>query len=259
MSGKVKYKILLDREWLYNKYIIEKLTIKELCDIVGCSPITIYYYLIKNKIGTQNQNDGFIYKKDIIEGCLLGDGNLTSQSELGKVYFRKNNLYEDHIIYTFSQLYDSLDLNKVKYITKRKGSYSSKGIYTFRTFSKIELLSLYNEWYPLSNNRKKIVPETIDITPNTLLHWFLDDGTSLYVKSTKKKSVIIKFATMSFNIDNQLMLCDKINSIYNLKTKPYRRCKIKNWYDIYITQSHTKDFYDIIGPPPVPSLAYKWK
>ena len=47
----------------------------------------------------------------------------------------------------------------------------------FDTASSVQLFNIWIDWYRRSNSKnKKIVPRNFDLTPNILLHWYLDDG-----------------------------------------------------------------------------------
>lgn len=66
------------------------------------------------------------------------------------------------------------------------------------------------------------------------------------------------FCSESFTKEDQQILCDKINEKFDLVA---RTVKVKGGtgWRISIPQSKSNEFFNIIGPPPVQSLAYKWK
>ena len=111
----------------------------------------------------------------------------------------------------------------------------------------------------------------MNFTPTVLLHWFLDDGYSYIVnrkyKNPKwnKRKVRVLFSTQSFQKEELELLAKKI--LDNLGLKVYVRFHRRNGkvlgtgYELELSEkkSNITLFYDIIGPPPVPSLAYKWK
>jgi len=122
-----------------------------------------------------------------------------------------------------------------------------------------DLKPLYKKWYPKSNDYKKVIPEDVDISPVSLLNWFMDDGTSYQRrKNSKTKQIVIVLCSECFTKKNQQMIVDKINKEYGLGFKVVAYSHGTRWR-IRLPQSQTSLFYEIIGPCPVPSMEYKWK
>jgi len=90
-----------------------------------------------------------------------------------------------------------------------------------------------------------------------LLHWFLDDGNS-YVRKRKTKQVCIVLCSESFSRIDQELMSEKIWDKFGIKCS-VRKCQSGTGYRIFVRQKYAGLFYDIIGPPVVSSLAYKWK
>jgi hypothetical protein len=265
-----KYPLLNNRDWLYDKYIIEKLSARKIASLLGCDDCTVSIWLKKHNIQPRSlsdrqtisrENEQFILNLSVINGSLLGDSGLrkhNKKSENSFAYLYKKNKYKDHIEYFANQILNNLvqDFHIKKQIQKLNGK--SYDLWYFKTGVYKELNTLYEIWYPERNNFKKVVPDSLEIDEVLLLHWFLDDGTSYHRRkeTSFKKQVDVRFCTDCFSLEQQNILCDKINYRFNLKAKT---TKYMNSHRIRIPQSKTGDFYDIIGPPPVPSLAYKWK
>ena len=68
----------------------------------------------------------------------------------------------------------------------------------------------------------------------------------------------IVFCSESFVKEDQEMLCERIAAKFPLTPK-LMKSQWGTGYRIGLPQSQTQEFFEIIGPPPVPSLAYKWK
>jgi len=297
-----KFKIVLppeanDRDWLYKKYWEEGLSLNEISVFLKIpEPIKnscrIRTALIKAGIKVRSKgeghlymrpDEGFVLKKDIIEGCLLGDGFFKVQnreSDDSFPGFMKKNTFKDHVEFVAKLLIPNRWRERIRKI-ENKETMTIQGrtyprrhkfMYYFQTLCHTELLPLYRQWYPKSNNYKKVIPESIDITPATLLHWFLDDGSSFHRKyyyddkgrhKYKTKQVIITFACQSFTEENLWSLCEKIKNKFNLKIRPsfHQRNGFAagTGMEVVIDPSQCGLFYEIIGPPPIKSLAYKWK
>jgi hypothetical protein len=122
-----------------------------------------------------------------------------------------------------------------------------------------ELSEIYNIWYPKNNNYIKVIPKDIEPTPEMLLHMFLDDGCAYHRrKESKIKQIKLTISSQSFTRDDQEMFCEKVNNIFNLKMRT-EATNSGTGYRIGLPQSKVNDFYNVIGPPPFESLAYKWK
>jgi len=266
-----KYSLLDNKKWLYEKYVQENLGTIDICKLAGAkSPNSVRQSLIKYSIPLRSigdglrsnrQDDGFIINKEVIEGCLLGDGFLykwNKKSDTSTPYFAKRNKYYDHVKYVSEILFgdkweDRIKENNEKSLDKRHV------VFTLRSLSNKRLQSYYKRWYPEWNDYKKVIPEDIEITPNLLLHWFLDDGNSYQRrKDSTVKQVIITLCSECFSEDNQQMIVDKVKDKFELKCK-LKKVNYGTGYQIVINQSQVPLFYDIIGLCPVPSMQYKWK
>jgi hypothetical protein len=226
-------------------------------------------------------DEGFVFKKDVIEGCLLGDGFFKIQnreSDDSSPAFAKKNTFKDHVEFVaklliperWKERVNKTENRKTMTIQGRTYSRRHKFMYYFQTLCHAKLLSLYRQWYPESNKYKKLIPESIDITPATLLHWFLDDGSAFERKyyyneqgrhEYKKKQIVITFSCQGFEEENLWMLCKKIESCFGLKMRPsfHQRNGFAagTGMEIVLNSPHAPFFYEIIGPPPVANLAYK--
>jgi hypothetical protein len=274
-----KYELLNDAEWLEQKYIVEKLSTIEIANIIGCkSCASVRKYLINHGIKVRTKSDGhtcnritdnFVLNQPVIEGCLLGDGFFklkNKYSEESNPSFGKTNIGFDHILYVANQIFTSDAKNRIfEYDNNNSGYANSKQVFTLRSLTHKELKPLCNKWYPVSNDYKKVIPEDIEISPELLLHWFMDDGRSYQRRKEhhRVKQICVEFACQSFNKDELQMLADKIYDKFSLKMTPtlhQRHGIIKGTgMDMFVPQSQVPLFYEIIGECPVPSMQYKWK
>ena len=266
-----KYPLLNDKQWLYKQYIEEKLSINAICKIVGAKTSnSVRQHLIKYSIPVRSvgdglrvnrESDGLIINREVIEGCLLGDGFLQKWNKNSKnsyPYFIKRNKYYDHIRYVSKILFEDKWRDRIKE-SDEKSLGKRHTVFTLRSLSNKKLQFYYERWYPEQNDHKKTIPKDIEVTSNLLLHWFLDDGNSYRRrKNSKIKQVIITFCSECFTKEEQQMISEKINNRYKLDCKVVPYSDGTGWR-IKLPQSKTSLFYNIIGPCPVPSMEYKFK
>lgn len=262
------YERLNDRDWLQEQYVAKGLSINEIADIVGVQTSnSVRQSLIRYDIPVRSISDGLTFGREednlvlnmpVLEGNLLGDASLGTynrKSELSYPYFHKKNKFQDHINFVAKKLFSKSWEKRVKpeWVKKYNRFY-----HTMRSLSHKELKPIYRDWYPESNNFKKLVPRNIELTPETLLHWFMDDGYSCYRKLKTKVSSYIGFCSESFSKEDNEFLIEQMKNNFNLSVT-LRKTKSGTGWRIHLWHESVLDFLEIIGPPPVASLAYKWK
>lgn len=283
--GQCIYKELNDKEWLYKKYFVDKLSTLQIAELVGAKePNSVGQALKRFGWSLRNHRDGIIrntedfviINKDFIDGSLLGDCSLgisNKNSDLTRPYLHKKNKYKDHLMWFAEQICPSshITIKEVTHSIKYKDVIKHHKLFTFRTQSSNKLLEFYKRWYPSNNNYKKIVPTDLILTPTMILNWFLDDGSSTWrdrdgeiCKSRnnasypqKTKQVIVSFCSESFTKEENEFLCNQIKN-FGINASVIKTSGGTGWR-ISIGQSSTNDFFNLIGECPVPSLAYKWK
>jgi hypothetical protein len=266
-----KYPLLNDKDWLQQKYEVEKCSTNVITELVGAKTAnSVRQALIRNGIEVRcisdgltcnRKDDGFILNEEVITGTLLGDAMMNiwnEKSEKSYPKFRKRNKFYDHVLCVANILCGIAGKERIK-----EEWHNTNGkwhqCFCFSTLSHKELKPYFNKWYPENNNFIKLVPRDIILTPTVLLHWFLDDGSAYWRrKESVIKQVVITMCSESFSKEDQEWLCNKMREKFNLK------CRVKPYSDgtgwrIEFPQSQAKLFYEIIGPSPVASLAYKWK
>lgn len=263
-----KYDELNDRAFLEQKYLVEKLSIRDISALVGCaSSASVRQALLRNGIPVRNISEGitcnrssvFVCNPDVIDGTLLGDANLTvwnNESDISLPYYKKKNKYLDHIMLAATAL---LGEAADEHVTSELDSRYELVYHTLRTKTQPSLKDFYLRWYPKENGFKKVIPNDVSISPTALLHWFLDDGSSYQRrKNSAKKQVVITLSTECFSLENQQMLVDKIEREYDISFSIYPTNSGVG-HRMVLPQKYSPEFYRIIGPPQPASLAYKWK
>lgn len=285
-----------DKNWLQKKYWEEGLSLTEIAEVLGLpNPkrnfSAVRYALIRNGIKVRSkgeghiylrQDEGFVFCKDVIEGCLLGDGCLKIENKASsdsRAAFCKKNIFQDHVELVARLMIPEKWKERIRTAPNKHCYFQGKEyiskhdfIHYFQTLTHDELTSLYREWYPASNGYKKLIPESIEITPATLLHWFLDDGSAFERKyyyndlgrhEYKRRQIALTFACQSFKEENLWMLCEKIKAKFGLKMTPtfHQRHGLfgGTGMEVVVATTHAHLFYEIIGAPPISSLSYKWK
>jgi len=252
-----------NKEWLYNKYINEKLSQTEIAKLCNVSRWTINDKLEKNNIQKRTISESVYIKRanhcnlsqeaiEWINGELLGDGCLTTTEKRGRksynvsALFRYGSKYKEYIEYIAKTL-DSFGIKQsgkiIEYYNKRQNTYC----YKYNSHSYKELFDIYKKWYP---NGKKIVPKDIELTPLTCRQWYIGDG-SLIQRGNRNIKPFIVLCTMGFLFEDVNRLISKLNNL-GLKATRYT----KN--TIYISAYSIKSFLNYIKKCPIDCYQYKW-
>jgi len=269
-----RYENLNDKNWLYQKYIIEKKSIREISKLCGCKTCnSVRQSLIRHDIPVRSISDGITCNRDddfclskealqVINGSLLGDGSLrkyNNESDRSYPCFYKKNKFRDHVEYVAKSLFPA---NFNKYFRTDTIFKFGKFLtyYGVRTYCQKCLLGLFKKWYPKSNDYKKVVPRCIKLTPLVLLNWFMDDGNSYRRKGYGRKSrqILITLCSESFIKEDQEWLRKQLLDKYDIHSRLGKE-KGGTGYRIMIHQTSANKFYNVIGPCPVSSMQYKWK
>lgn len=265
-----KYPLLNDKDWLHNKYVVDKLSTNQIALLAGAKTCNsarqalhragIPVRSISEGLIINNYGYGFILNEPVINGCLLGDGSLNKWNKENTfgTYFYKKNKYESHIRLVGDSIFGDknypIKSDRTKYTYKEKTEL--KTYYKISTGVQSELNQLYEKWYPKHKNFKKSIPLDLNLCNIALLHWFLDDGFSYILKDGRRTSIV--FCTERYSeIEVEFL----INLLYNnFGIKAYKR-KLGSKHRIVLSQNPEQVylFYDTIGKPPIPEMAYKWK
>jgi len=289
-SRSVKYGLLNDVEWLRKKYVDECLSTAEIARLAGAKTKgSVRQALIRSDIHVRNREevlallhregrcvsrkrsgkvaeDNFIENVSVITGSLLGDAALTKPNrESGNTlpYFIKRNKNFEHVRYVAGLLWYKPDEQITLYVQNSATRKKCCG-YCMRSLTHDFLIPWYKRWYPEWNEYEKVVPDDIVMNEIVLLHWFLDDGSTSFRTRNGKLTTQVRlcFNTQGFLKPNLDVLCELINDKFDLGARlaKDRLNKAGNaTWRINIPQSQVDKFFEIIGPPPVWPLSYKWK
>jgi len=181
--------------------------------------------------------------REIIDGLLLGDGNLHSPVGFQAVYHQDSSMSE--FIEYVSRIFSSNNYLAQTYTYTRFDKRTSK-IYTsfsLNSLYTIELQILYNAWY---NGGRKVIPTDISITPSLMTVWYLSDGS----KDSRCKNATI--ATESFTTQEVELLCSLVNNEIGINC--YRQSNNR----IRIPSRSFDKFINYLGECPVGCYSYKY-
>jgi len=126
------------------------------------------------------------------------------------------------------------------------GNYST--MYQFRLFSHPGI-EKYRNWY---STGKKVFPSDLELTPTSLKHYFVGDGT--FDETDHSVSICI-----SNERDNRGKIVNMFERAGFTDFEWYRISR-KEWKDeagVRFRKEGTENFFDYVGDPP-PGFAYKW-
>lgn len=167
-------------------------------------------------------------ERNIIIGCLLGDGHIGSNR------LTITNSNQEYIKYL---------QEKLGYLSSNLGKQSTTGKDSFKltTVTHSEIGELRN-WY--SSGSKKF-PKTLKLTPTICKHWYCGDG-SLGISGKKNRCI--------FTLTSQ---ADQIEYIRSWFLDVGFNCTFCDPGRIYISTNETEDFLEWMGKPP-DGMEYKW-
>ena len=183
------------------------------------------------------------YARQWIDGELLGDGNLCSQSYLS-AHFQYSSKYLEYIHYVADTL-SEFGINGGKIYTRTR----VKSVeYSYTSLHYVELLDVWIDWYI---HGKKEVPKDLRLTPVVCRQWYIGDGCLVNPKRTSVRSYIV-LATYGFIVTDVLFLMTELRHLGILAT--YQQCD----NTLRIPADFVKDFLNYIGQCPVKCYQYKW-
>jgi hypothetical protein len=203
-------------------------------------------FLLKSSIKPMDVINGFILSDLFISTDGYASIDLSGAEHIDWLYVLKD---------AFTSLSISMCTGHPKIIPSKSGKYHFNAAILITRTSPL-LLELRKKWYP---NGKKIVPADIEITPVTLAHWFMGDGSSGYNKTgwseSTKKYVSIQLATCSFTEQEVDFLVLKLQDMGLIGANKQRHEK---YFQICIRQSDSVVmFMQMIDKYMVQSYRYK--
>jgi len=180
--------ILLKQNWtnpIYQKiaweYVINRITIDDLCEMLDVSNSFIRRRLKKMQIPlrdrSESQREPRLNKKQIkkvenlILGTMLGDAGISRPIKNSDACrYNHTNTKKDYSEWIQEQLEKASIKQKTK-VRDRNENWNT--VYEIQTRVYPIFYQLRQEWYP---EGIKIVPKSLELNPEIMLYWYLDDG-----------------------------------------------------------------------------------
>jgi len=251
-----------NKDWLNQEYIINKRSTIDIANQFNVQPRKIYYWLEQNDIVPRTRPEARhnfagnnvelnTYIRDFIYGELLGDGHLNANN-FSALYSHasKHREYLEWMrkIFSDNSIQAGGKINTCyKNINGKTCIYYFMATLNYEEFKEIRIL-----FYP---NGKKIIPESVEITPLVLRQWFIGDGS--FIKNR------LSIATYGYNIDSLDNVIVKLNNLGLIVTKSKGGLNKQGnqRYYLYFSTKSIKDFFNYIGPCPkeiTHIYGYKW-
>lgn len=190
-------------------------------------------------VGSTDNTEGSLTEEQtsILIGVLLGDGAMRKKThallEINHSYKQK-----EYVDWLYQKFQDYIDTEP-----KMRKSNGKRFAYRFTTKSLPVFTQFYNTFF---KEKRKIIPDSLHLTPLTLAVWYMDDG------SRCDEDIYIN--TQQFTQEEQELLVRSLHKEFSIqsslnKDKQYRRIRIK--------KGSVHMFMSIIFPHIVPSMRYK--
>ena len=192
---------------------------------------------------------------DILVGSMLGDGNLSKHAGDARLNIIRKADDLEYLKWEFESFKDFC-MTGIRYREVFDQRYNNTYFrVSFHTRNSPLFTSFYVNWYP---NKKKIVPQNIELTPLALAVWLCDDGS--VISSYKPFRLNLQLCTNGFTVSDTNFLISLLEKRYN---EHFRLCIDKKGNPIiHAGDNATRAFlYEIDDFIPVSMYrkAVKWR
>ncbi|MDI6807046.1 MAG: helix-turn-helix domain-containing protein [Candidatus Aenigmarchaeota archaeon] len=158
---------------------------------------------------------------ELINGTVLGDASI--RVDKNKYCYYSLNAKDKNFLKWIKRLFENFNIPTYITLNNATSKVFALGFY-INARQKIKLLSLRRRWYKKENGKtQKIVPKDLELTPMTLLFWFLGDGTLIRRKNDPNRVPFVVLATNTFSKEDIDSLIQKLKelglSFYPVKYK----------------------------------------
>lgn len=201
----------------------------------------------------RNLSDEFM---ENFNGFMLGDGYLSNRNKSKhSAQFIMRNKYPSYIYYV-SELLANEDVDHTIKINDVKGNFPgstyASTVYTkfYKTFTDLE-----ERWYETRDDGThfKIVPNDIQLTPISLLQWYIGDGYLVNLRSVPER---VQFCTDRYTDEEIIFLREVFLRDLGLDIQiDWNRRRLR------VPKRMLNDFFDILPECPMQfqsNLGYKW-
>lgn len=208
---------------------------------------------------------------EAFDGAMLSDSQLIRSHNSGNAYFNLSQSGYEHMdwLIAVEGALAALGIKPCEGYPKILSSVSKGVKYDYcRLDTKVsELLTVqYYRWYPESSRTRgdKIVPKDLKLTPLSLAHWFMGDGSAFIstktVRGYVEDSVGLAFASAGFDEESITILEQELGrlDLTKLRRQKDRRVEVGSGINL-VTQSKAEinRVICLVEPYVVPSFRYK--
>ncbi len=269
MRKEPHYTDLLTREFFEEYYVDKKMSYPKIREMLmkeghNVHSGTLWSYARKLGIGRssrearQNWGGGhldyqstYIHKDmlEYVDGFLLGDGGISFNLKRSHNHVARlccGVEYQEFCEYLM-QPFERL----VSKVTKDVSKSMKQGfMFSGRTRHHPDIYKQYLRWYPENKNgqRVKQPPEDVRITPESVMRWYLGDGSVV----VKNNTISVRLSTDGFEESKVEMLVDRLK-------KKGIKCHRNNENRIRVDARGIPSFFDLIGrESPIKCYDYKF-
>jgi hypothetical protein len=176
-------------------------------------------------------------QKAIVIGCMLGDGAMRCKTN-ALLEINHSIRQSEYVEWKYREFKELVSTRP-----RKKLGNAGRIAYRFTTRSLPELTEIYKKFYP---DGKKIIPDSLTISPLSLAVWFMDDGCKSY------RALYLN--TQKFSVTEQKKLALLLNKHFGVKATLN---KDKIYYRLRIAVSSVGKFVNTIRPYLLPMFWYK--
>jgi len=264
MQAKSKEVPELNKDWLYQKYIVEKIDRKEISRILSVKMCTLEKYLYKFKLFKIDRFPKILLEqqKSFLYGCLLGDGLMRQWKYKNNAYFSVTHgiKQKDYLYYKYELMKNLCGMSpkKRKHWDKRFKKYYED--YHFYTTTNPLFTEIWKKFYV---DNVKVVTEEIlsNIDEFALAIWYMDDGSISYRKHILKNGTQTKYfnsitlATCGFTYDEHLLMQMWFKERWNIEIKIRPHCG--KFILVITNKENMEKFINIVQSYIIPLMQYK--
>lgn len=187
-------------------------------------------------------------QRAIIIGSILGDGTIEKRWQYPRLRFGHGISQKEYIFWKYDEFRNIANQSPTYVEEWHKVMGKKYGSWHFGTKGTPELIMFWNDFY---QNKHKIVPmhiKKILIDPLSIAVWFMDDGYK------RNDCNAFRLNTDAFSLNDQQLLQAAVEENFGIPTKLHKKGKYRN---IYIPESSSKKFVELVKRYIVPSMEYK--
>jgi len=169
-NGSSDPKLHTNPDWLREKYNDEGMSLNAIADLVDKSYTTVWRQFDKHGIERRdnaNHVDMTSELRAFLDGLLAGDGCLAAENRAAG--YLHGDSYKEFIDW----LEEALESHGIETISRWSSEGDNWTAYHLKTRAYRELMGVEGRWYA---QREKRLPSDFELTPTTLLMWYVGDG-----------------------------------------------------------------------------------